>query len=127
MPKIDALHTDELEIVLQITKSHLNGEITIEAMYEIVRSLRKSKAPKKQDDTAEVDHAHDNVLIGDFFASADLSVRVKKCLENTGIRTVGELLALRASELGRLKNFGLTSMVQLRGELKKLYGRDIKN
>lgn len=47
----------------------------------------------------------------------ELSVRARNCLEGLGIRTIGDLTKISESELLASKNFGETSLVELRERL----------
>ena len=47
----------------------------------------------------------------------DLSVRSRKCMTRLGITTIGELLARTPDELLSAKNFGVTSLNEIRAKL----------
>ena len=49
-----------------------------------------------------------------------LSVRARKCLSNLGIRTAGELVNKTEDELLGCKNFGLTSLVEIKKVLDEM-------
>lgn len=53
-------------------------------------------------------------------AELKLSVRASNCLEVEGIRTVGELLCRTESELLKVKNFGKTSLLEVKQKLGEL-------
>lgn len=55
-----------------------------------------------------------NVPVSDF----ELSVRSRNCLQRMGIRTVGDLSRITEAELLASKNFGETSLVEIRDMLK---------
>lgn len=48
----------------------------------------------------------------------NLSVRSRKCMNRLGISTIGELLSHTGDELLECKNFGVTSLVEVREKLK---------
>lgn len=50
----------------------------------------------------------------------NLSVRARKCLNRRGIHTIGELLAYSGDELLECKNFGVTSLNEVREKLGPL-------
>lgn len=50
----------------------------------------------------------------------NLSVRSRKCMNRLGIGTIGELIAHTGDELLECKNFGVTSLVEVRDKLKAL-------
>ena len=52
--------------------------------------------------------------------SLDLSIRARRCMENLEIRTVGELMSHSESELLASKNFGQTSLNEIRRKLDSL-------
>ena len=53
-------------------------------------------------------------------ANLDLSIRARRCMENLEIQTVGELLERTESELLGSKNFGQTSLNEVRRKLEGL-------
>ncbi len=59
-------------------------------------------------------------------ADLQLSVRARKCLTRLGINTVGELINKTADELLAVRNFGVTSLNEVRGKLAEL-GLSLKN
>jgi len=50
----------------------------------------------------------------------DLSVRSSKCMSQLNVQTVGELVLLGETELMRVKNFGVTSLQEIKNKLGKL-------
>jgi DNA-directed RNA polymerase subunit alpha len=50
----------------------------------------------------------------------DLSVRSSKCMTQLNVQTVGELVTLGETELMRVKNFGVTSLQEIKTKLGKL-------
>jgi DNA-directed RNA polymerase subunit alpha len=64
---------------------------------------------KRQDRLAQIL----NIPVTDF----ELSVRSRNCLQNMGIRTLGDLARTSESELLASKNFGETSLVEIRDML----------
>ncbi len=53
-------------------------------------------------------------------SALDLSIRARRCMENLEIQTVGELLDRSEAELLAAKNFGQTSLNELRRKLDPL-------
>lgn len=53
-------------------------------------------------------------------AELDLSVRARKALQRLGVMTIGELTAHSEAELMTVKNFGLTSLDEIKQQLTKL-------
>lgn len=56
----------------------------------------------------------------------NLTVRAKKCLSRKDIRTIGELVRTTAEELMNSKNFGVTSLNEIKKKLSDLYGLKLK-
>lgn len=50
----------------------------------------------------------------------ELSVRSRGCLNNTGIKLIGQLVQKSASELLKLKNFGRTSLREIENSLSEM-------
>jgi len=59
-------------------------------------------------------------------AELDLSVRASNCLEYASIKTVNELITREEDELLELKNFGKTTLVEIKKKLNQL-GLSFKN
>ena len=47
----------------------------------------------------------------------NLSVRARKCMNRLNIQTLGELISRSADELLEIKNFGVTSLKEIREKL----------
>jgi len=52
-------------------------------------------------------------------ADLNLSVRARKCMNRLGINTLGELVQRTADELLESKNFGMTSLTEVRDKLRQ--------
>ena len=63
--------------------------------------------------TPEERAMHD-LLVSDL----DLSVRARKCLTRLGVSTIGELVSRSADELLSVRNFGVTSLNEIRDRLR---------
>jgi DNA-directed RNA polymerase subunit alpha len=50
----------------------------------------------------------------------DLSVRSSKCMAQLDVNTIGELCQLSETELLQMKNFGQTSLQEIKNKLAKL-------
>jgi len=55
----------------------------------------------------------------------NLSVRARKCMNRLGINTLGELVSRTADELLESKNFGQTSLTEVRDKLRQ-YGLGLR-
>ena len=51
----------------------------------------------------------------------NLSVRARKCMNRLGINTLGELIQRTADELLESKNFGMTSLTEVREKLRAVW------
>ena len=47
----------------------------------------------------------------------ELSVRAKRCLERLGLRTLGDVASRSEAELMAAKNFGVTSLMEIKQQL----------
>ena len=56
----------------------------------------------------------------------NLTVRAKKCLNRNNIQTIGELLQKTADELLKCKNFGITSLNEIRDKLREKYNLKLR-
>jgi DNA-directed RNA polymerase subunit alpha len=64
--------------------------------------------------------AGDPNLLNRSVAELELSVRSRKCLQRLGISSLGELVARSEAELMAIKNFGQTSLVEIKRRLGEL-------
>ena len=62
----------------------------------------------------------DPELLNKSLADSEMSVRARKCLNYLNIRTVGELILKTEDELLGVKNFGVTSLTEIKQILEKL-------
>jgi len=65
---------------------------------------------------SEAEQAVLNKPVGDL----NLSVRARKCMNRLGVSTLGELITRTADELLEIKNFGMTSLNEVREKLAAL-------
>ena len=63
---------------------------------------------------------HEQALLNRPVSELNLSVRARKCMNRLGINTVGDLVSHTSDELLECKNFGVTSLVEVRDKLKAL-------
>ncbi len=68
----------------------------------------------------------EKALLAKPIADLNLSVRARKCMNKLGIQTVGELIVHTGDELMECKNFGVTSLNEVREKLVEL-GLKLKN
>jgi DNA-directed RNA polymerase subunit alpha len=68
----------------------------------------------------------EKALLAKPISDLNLSVRARKCMNKLGIQTVGELIVHTGDELMECKNFGVTSLNEVREKLTEL-GLKLKN
>jgi DNA-directed RNA polymerase subunit alpha len=68
----------------------------------------------------------EKALLAKSISDLNLSVRARKCMNKLGIQTVGELIIHTGDELMECKNFGVTSLNEVREKLTEL-GLKLKN
>ncbi len=64
--------------------------------------------------------AEDRAMLAKPIGDLNLSVRARKCMTKLGIQTLGELLSRTGDELLECKNFGVTSLNEVREKLREL-------
>jgi DNA-directed RNA polymerase subunit alpha len=68
----------------------------------------------------------EQAILGTPVTDLNLSVRSRKCMARLGITTLGELVARTPDELLSAKNFGVTSLNEVRGKLSEM-GLKLRN
>jgi DNA-directed RNA polymerase subunit alpha len=102
----------------KIFRKHLNPFIHY---FELGRELPQTseklleKANKEEDSADEI-----NQKLATSVSELDLSVRASNCLAVTNIKTLGDLVTKREDELLELKNFGKTTLVEIKKKLSQL-------
>jgi DNA-directed RNA polymerase subunit alpha len=69
--------------------------------------------------------AEEQAVLGKPVSELNLSVRARKCMNRLGINTLGELVQRSADELLESKNFGVTSLAEVREKLSA-YGLTLR-
>jgi DNA-directed RNA polymerase subunit alpha len=69
------------------------------------------------EETADEETAEDRSLLNKSLDDLQLSVRARKCLQKLNIHTVGELTRTTDAELLGCKNFGVTSLNEIKRTL----------
>ncbi len=77
-----------------------------------------SLIPQEAQKPAESDIAPE--LINKPLADVEMSVRARKCLDALNIKTIGELISKTEAELLGVKNFGVTSLTEIKRILEPL-------
>ena len=84
--------------------------------------MLEERAPERSltDDSAPEDSGNssgDNIILSQPVAALELSVRARKCLQKLNINTINELVDRTEAELLGCKNFGMTSLTEIKQRL----------
>lgn len=127
--------TDYDKLVMDVwTDGTLNPE---EALIEASKIYRKFLNPlcsygapgselasyfliQEQEQEEETEDAHLRGLLDKSIAELDLSVRSSNCLEAEKIFSVGELVERSETDLMQVRNFGRTSLLEIKSKLEEL-------
>jgi DNA-directed RNA polymerase subunit alpha len=116
----DLARTSEAELLA----SKNFGETSLVEIKEMMASrgldlgqLAGEKAPIEVGYEPEVMTPDEQALLGKPIADLNLSVRARKCMIRLGVSTVGELVRRTGDELLECKNFGVTSLNEVREKL----------
>jgi len=99
------------------------GETSLVEIREMLslKGLRLGQfaAEKHSQDTAEIEalSPDEQAILMRPVGDLDLSVRARKCMTRLGIQTIGELVKHTQDELLECKNFGVTSLKEIREKL----------
>ena len=78
-------------------------------------------AHQKEAEEEPIDLSHltpeEQVLLDRPMSDLNLSVRARKCMTRLGLTTIGELIRKSADDLLECKNFGVTSLTEVREKL----------
>jgi len=124
----DLLHITEAELL-----SYKNfGETSLREIKSILepRSLHLGMALEEKkpavDITEQSELEDDNAgILSKIVDDLQLSVRSRKCLQKLNIRTVGEIVSKTDAELLACKNFGITSLNEIKKEIGN-YGLSLR-
>ena len=98
------------------------GETSLEEIKQMLASrglqLGQTSAKTPIQDLPEVDSSIDRETLDKPIASMGFSVRARKCMSRSGITTLGDLIRKTADELLQYKNFGVTSLAEVRDKLE---------
>ncbi|QDV13580.1 DNA-directed RNA polymerase subunit alpha [Rosistilla oblonga] len=118
----DLTRTSEAELLA----SKNFGETSLYEIREILSSKGLTLgqfAHEKKTADPPVDTSHlspaEQALLDRPISDLNLSVRARKCMVRLGLNTIGELLRKTADELLECKNFGVTSLVEIREKLEQ--------
>ena len=109
----------------KVFRKHLNPFVHY---FELGRELPNAGEKQIEQVDEKVEDSEDEVKkkVVVSVAELDLSVRASNCLEYANIKTVNELVTKEEDELLELKNFGKTTLVEIKKKLNQL-GLSFKN
>ncbi len=84
----------------------IEGQIPLSVIQEVQET---------QETESDIDPELTNKPLADF----EMSIRARKCLEQLNIKTIGELISKTEAELLGVKNFGITSLTEIKQVLEK--------
>jgi len=102
----------------KVFRKHLNPFVHY---FELGRELPQAgekQIEKVEEEEASADEVNKKMAIP--VTELDLSVRASNCLEYAKIKTLGELVTKEEDELLELKNFGKTTLVEIKKKLNQL-------
>jgi DNA-directed RNA polymerase subunit alpha len=118
----------------QLLASKNFGETSLAEINEIMRSkgLHIGQSIEQGVNYAETRRfpqqqlsAEEQAVMNKPVSELNLSVRARKCMNRLGITTLGELVSRTADELLEAKNFGMTSLTEVRDKLVQ-YGLKLR-
>jgi len=110
----------EIKVILESKMLHLG--MSLEERPPAVSIISESE----QDSPNSVEEAENEAMYGKPIDDLQLSVRARKCVEKLNIRTIGELVHKTEAELLGCKNFGVTSLNEIKKTLTNI-GLSLRN
>jgi DNA-directed RNA polymerase subunit alpha len=117
----------------QLLSSKNFGETSLEEIKEMLTS-RGLRLGQSLEEGSQIDlrfrpqqpmSAEEQAVLNKSVADLNLSVRARKCMNRLGITSLGELIQRTADELLESKNFGMTSLTEVREKLAQ-YGLTLR-
>jgi len=110
------------------------GETSLQEIKEMMTSkgLRLGQQIAGKERTRDLAYVHEQLdpqqqaLLNRTVSDLNLSVRARKCMTRLGIASIGELILRTPDELLESKNFGVTSLNEVRGKLQEM-GLKLRN
>jgi DNA-directed RNA polymerase subunit alpha len=99
---------DEIKTVMTAKNLRIGQSLEQGAQYEMRYRPQQVMSPEEQ------------AVLNKPVADLNLSVRARKCMNRLNIGTIGELLSRTADELLEAKNFGMTSLNEVRDKLTQM-------
>lgn len=101
----------------KILRKHLNSFVQY---FEIGRELQQVEKRMGIESVPEISEEELSKKLSMPIAELDLSVRASNCLETSGIATVGDIIANTEEQLLKIKNFGKTTLKEVKTKLTQL-------
>jgi DNA-directed RNA polymerase subunit alpha len=101
----------------KITRKHLNPFVQY---FEIGRELQQVEKRMGLESVKELSEEELNKKLSMSISELDLSVRASNCLETAYIATVGDLVSKTEEQLLDIKNFGKTTLKEVKKKLAQL-------
>jgi DNA-directed RNA polymerase subunit alpha len=101
----------------KVMRKHLNPFVQY---FEIGRELQQVEKRMGIESVPEISEEELSKKLSMPIAELDLSVRASNCLETSGIATVGDLIAKTEEQLLEIKNFGKTTLKEVKTKLTQL-------
>jgi len=105
---------DEIKIIMNAKGLRLGQSMEQGAQYEVRYRPPQPASPEEQ------------AVLGKSVEELNLSVRARKCMSRLNLRTIGELMSRSADDLLEAKNFGMTSLNEVRERLGSM-GLKLRN
>ena len=96
---------DEIKVIMTAKGLRIGQALEQGTQYEFRYRPQQQMSPEEQ------------AILGKPVTELNLSVRARKCMNRLQIATMGELLSRTADELLEAKNFGMTSLTEVREKL----------
>lgn len=98
------------------------GETSLDEIKQMLSSrnlqLGQTSSKPQPQELPEVDSSIDVETLNKPISAMEFSVRARKCMSRSGIMTLGDLIRKTADELLQYKNFGVTSLTEVRQKLE---------
>jgi DNA-directed RNA polymerase subunit alpha len=105
---------DEIRAIMNARGLRIGQSLDQGQQYEMRYRPQQNLSPEEQ------------AMLGRPVSELNLSVRARKCMNRLGISTLGELTQRTSDELMEAKNFGVTSLTEIREKLRQM-GLKLRN
>ena len=102
---------EEIKIIMNQKSLRIGQSLDQGQQYEFRTRPQSNLSPEEQ------------AMMGKSVSELNLSVRARKCMNRLNITTIGELVSRSQDELMEAKNFGVTSLTEVK---EKLTGMNLK-